>query len=55
MYLVNLDEDKFILMIVDKVGNGALPGVEHLGNQIRPVWPGVVELTQVTRAIPPPH
>ena len=31
-YLVYLDEDKFILMIIDKVGNGALPGVEHLGN-----------------------
>ena len=42
-------------MIVDKVGNGALPGVEDLGNQIGSVWSGVVELAQVTRAVSPPH
>ena len=42
-------------MIIDAVSNSTLPRVVDLGNQIRPVWQGVVELTQVTLAVSPAH
>ena len=54
-HLVDLDEDKFVLMIIDTLSNSALPRLIDLGNQIGSVGEGVVELTQVTLTVSPTH